>query len=236
MSQTILVIEDEEIARSNVKEGLQRDAFDVVEAGSGSEALAALQQGGIDLVLLDVGLPDCCGFQLLHEIRLLAPIPVIFMTARDNEQDRVVGLEQGADDYISKPFFLRELIARVRAVLRRSYGPVLTAIDLPESSRIDDPIPLFVLDEDRHQAIIRGQPIDLTPGEFGVLQVMSSRPGAFFTRDKLLNFIAKDVEAPTDRIIDTHVKKLRAKMRVVAPDIEFISTKWGLGYSFREIS
>jgi two-component system catabolic regulation response regulator CreB len=234
MSQTILVVEDEEIARNNVKTGLLRDSFDVVEAGSGSAALAALQKGGIDLVLLDVGLPDCCGFQLLHEIRLITPIPVIFMTARDNEQDRVVGLEQGADDYISKPFFLRELIARVRAVLRRSYGPVLTAIELPESP-VSDPIPLFMLDEERHQAIILGQAIDLTPGEFGVLQAMSSRPGAFFTRDKLLNFIAKDVEAPTDRIIDTHVKKLRAKMRKVAPDIEFISTKWGFGYCFREI-
>lgn len=236
MSQTILVVEDEEIARYNVRAGLQKDAFEVVEVGSGSEALAELQKGGIDLILLDVGLPDCCGFQLLHEIRLITPIPVIFMTARDNEQDRVVGLEQGADDYISKPFFLRELIARVRAVLRRTYGPVLTPIELPESFATDTNVPLFLLDEDRHQAIIRGQAIDLTPGEFGVLKAMSSRPGTFFKRDRLMNFIAKDIEAPTDRIIDTHIKKLRAKMRTVAPDIEFISTKWGLGYSFREIS
>lgn len=237
MSQTILVVEDEEIARKNVVDGLQRDAFGVIEAGSGGAALSQLQKGGIDLVLLDVGLPDCCGFQLLHEIRLITPIPVIFMTARGSEQDRLVGLEQGGDDYITKPFFIRELIARVRAVLRRTYGPLLTAIEPEERDTEGEPQPLlFIMDEDRHQAVIQGNRIDLTPGEFGVLKALFDRPGTFFTRDTLLNFVAKEVEAPTDRVIDTYIKQIRAKLRSVAPDVEFISTKWGFGYCFRELT
>lgn len=233
MSQTILVVDDEDTLRKNVAMSLTMDSYYVIEARNGSEALEALRKGGIDLVLLDVGLPDCNGFQLLHEIRLIAPTPVIFITGRDQEQDRIVGLEQGGDDYLPKPFSLRELVARVRAVLRRTYGPALSAFVVPTevTTESDHPEP-FVLDEDRRQVLIYGTPIDLTPSEFTLLKVLSDRAGMVYSRDQLLNYIEKDCDGPTDRVVDTHIKSLRAKMRAIAPHIQFILTRWGHGYTF----
>lgn len=234
MSQTILVVDDEDTLRKNVAMSLTMDSYSVVEARNGSEALDALRKGSIDLVLLDVGLPDCNGFQLLHEIRLIAPTPVIFITGRDQEQDRIVGLEQGGDDYLPKPFSLRELVARVRAVLRRTYGSALPSFVLPtDISASDDHPEPFALDEETRQVRIYGTPIDLTPSEFILLKVLSDRAGMVHSRDQLLNHIEKDIEGPTDRVVDTHIKSLRAKMRAIAPDIQFIVTRWGHGYLFR---
>ena len=129
---------------------------------------------------------------------------------------------------------MRELVARVRAVLRRTYGPALTSFIVPTEIAPDsahsEP---FVLDEERRQVLIYGTAIDLTPSEFTLLKVLSDRAGMVYSRDQLLNYIEKDADGPTDRVVDTHIKSLRAKMRAIAPNIEFICTRWGHGYTFR---
>lgn len=227
MSSTVLVVEDEPAIADNIAYALQTDGFDVVRCTTGGEALEALTRENIALIVLDVGLPDWNGFDLCREIRRSSGVPILFLTARTDEVDRVVGLEIGGDDYVSKPFSPRELSARVKAILRR----VPADGEPVETARVDIP---FVIDKNRRVILYFGTPLDLSRYEFGILEVLIGRPGWIFSREQLMERVWEAPESSTDRTVDTHVKTLRAKLRTVRPEVDPIKTHRGIGYALRE--
>ena len=215
----ILLVEDETAIAQIVLHALQADGFDAVHCLTGGEALATARQRDFDLAILDVGLPDIGGFALCRELRRHRDLPVIFLTAQNAEADRILGLEIGADDYVTKPFSPRELVARVRVVLRRLHAP---------AAREDGG---FVHDADGHRIRYRGRTLDLTRYEYGLLAALLQRPGAVLSRAQLMDRVWGDALESGDRTVDTHIKTLRAKLREVAPDADPIRTHRGLGYS-----
>ncbi len=224
--QIILVVEDEPPIAETMVYALQTEGFAALWKTTGREALAVLAEQEVALVVLDVGLPDINGFDLCREIRRQRKVPVIFLTARSGEVDRVVGLELGGDDYMTKPFSPRELTARVRAVLRRSTGE-------------DEAAPVSAVwrhDEARCRISYRARPLDLTRNEYRLLRTLLAQPGRVFSRDQLMEAAWEDPGAALDRTVDAHIKLLRAKLRAVAPDADPLVTHRGLGYSLREES
>jgi two-component system catabolic regulation response regulator CreB len=221
---TILIVDDEPAIRDNIRFVLESEGLATVQLGTGGGVLAMLAERAVDLVVLDVGLPDISGFDLLKEIRKQHTTPVIMLTARNAELDRVLGLEIGADDYVVKPFSPRELTARVKAVLRRVQG----VAGQPGSARA-----LVVVHEKR---LIRyfGQALTLSKYEYEILSFLIARPGQVFTREQLMNGVWEQPEASLDRTVDAHIKNLRAKLRAVRPDLDPIVTHRGSGYSLRE--
>ena len=224
--QTILVVEDEPPIAEAIVYALQTEGFTPLWKTTGRDALAALAEHDVALIVLDVGLPDVNGFDLCREVRQRHRMPVIFLTARSSEVDRIVGLELGGDDYLTKPFSPRELTARIRAVLRRSGG-----------AREPEPSPASAVwqhDETRCRISYRGRPLDLTRNEYRLLGALVAQPGRVFSRDQLMTAAWDDPGAALDRTVDAHIKLLRAKLREVAPDADPIVTHRGLGYSLRE--
>jgi len=222
--QTVLVVEDEASIAETITYALQTEGFVPVWKTTGREALAVLKQQPVALVVLDVGLPDMSGFDVCREMQKLGAPPVIFLTARSGEVDKIVGLELGADDYLAKPFSPRELTARVRAVLRRANGKGAVA---PASI-------VWAHDEARCRISYRGQPLDLTRNEYRLLAALLASPGRVFSRDQLMAAAWEDPGAALDRTVDAHIKTLRAKLRAAAPESDPIVTHRGLGYSLRE--
>lgn len=213
----VLLVEDEGAIAQTIEYALRAEGFETAHALTGREAQRLVEAGAFDLAILDVGLPDIGGFALCRELRRGRDLPVIFLTARDAEADRVLGLEIGADDYIAKPFSPRELVARVRAVLRRT-GPRVAA-------------PGFEHDQEGRRIFFHGQLLDLTRYEYGLLAALLRRPGAILTRAQLLERVWDDDSDSTDRTVDTHVKTLRAKLRALDGEADPIRTHRGLGYS-----
>lgn len=226
--QTILIVEDEPPIAETIVYALQTEGFAPLWKTTGRDALAALAEQEVALVVLDVGLPDANGFDLCREIRQQRKVPVIFLTARGSEVDRVVGLELGGDDYLTKPFSPRELTARVRAVLRRSNGEG-GAAPAPASG-------VWRHDEARCRISYRARPLDLTRNEYRLLRTLLGQPGRVFSRDQLMEAAWEDPGAALDRTVDAHIKLLRAKLREIAPDADPLVTHRGLGYSLREES
>lgn len=222
--QTILVVEDEQPIAETITYALLTEGFTPVWKTTGREALAALSQQPVALVVLDVGLPDMSGFDVCRELQKLGAPPVIFLTARSTEVDRIVGLELGADDYLAKPFSPRELTARVRAILRRATGKAAGA---PTATG-------WTHDEARCRISFRDRPLELTRNEYRLLAALLASPGRVFNRDQLMAAAWDDPGAAMDRTVDAHIKTLRAKLRDVAPDADPIVTHRGLGYSLRE--
>ena len=218
MAQHILIVEDEPTIVDNVAYALAEQGFRTSAAGYGSAALAAVAKGDVDLVVLDIGLPDMSGIDVCRALREDADVPVIFLTARNDEVDRIQGFELGADDYIVKPFSPRELAVRVRAVLRRS------------GSRASDAESGIAVDEDGKRVLIGGTSLELTRYEFGVLALLLDRPGRVFSREQLLDAVWDDPLDATDRVVDTHVKTIRAKLAERGAR-DLIRTHRGLGYS-----
>ena len=184
-------------------------------------------------MILDVGLPDTSGFEVFKRLRAVSDVPVVFLTARSDEIDRVVGLELGADDYINKPFSPRELVARVRGILRRSTKGAVSAGSAPAPVPAPAVVPVHV-DEGRRQIRFYGRALELSRYEFGLLQTLASRPGHVFSRDALLDRVWGDATESLGRTVDAHVKTLRAKMKLVAPALEPIRTHRGSGYALAE--
>jgi len=223
---TILVVEDEPPIAETINYALRTEGFAPLWKTTGREALAALSQQTVALVVLDIGLPDMSGFDVCRELRRLSAVPVIFLTARSAEVDRIVGLELGADDYLAKPFSPRELTARVRAVLRRTgAGPVATA------SASDG---VWHHDAARCRISYRGKVLELARNEYRLLAVLVAAPGRVFSRDQLMTAAWDDPGAALDRTVDAHIKLVRAKLREIAPEADPIVTHRGLGYALRE--
>jgi two-component system, OmpR family, catabolic regulation response regulator CreB len=234
MKPRILIVEDEPGIADTLQYALRTEGFEPVWCGTGEEALASARAEPPALVILDVGLPDTSGFEVFKRLRAVSDVPVVFLTARSDEIDRVVGLELGADDYIAKPFSPRELVARVRGILRRatkSAAPVATmAVPVP----VPVPAAPVHVDEGRRQIRFYGRALELSRYEFGLLQTLASRPGHVFSRDALLDRVWGDATESLDRTVDAHVKTLRAKMKLVAPALEPIRTHRGSGYALAE--
>lgn len=219
----ILVVEDEVAIADTLLFALGGEGFTARRAALAGDALAALRAEAVDLVILDVGLPDMSGFECCKALRQFSDVPVMFLTARADEIDRVVGLEIGADDYVVKPFSPREVIARVRAILKRSNGRAAAVADDAE----------FHVDAARCAIRYRGQPLKLTALEFRLLQCLLSQPGRVFGRDELLTAVGAATDANYERNIDTHIKALRAKLREIDAGREPIQTHRGFGYSYQ---
>jgi two-component system catabolic regulation response regulator CreB len=235
MAQKILVIEDESPIADTITYALKTDGFEPVWAATAAEGRQRLADGAMALVILDIGLPDMSGMELCKEIRKLSAIPIIFLTARAGEVDRIVGLEIGGDDYIVKPFSPRELTARVKAVLRRSSQagkPAASPEKAPSSS--DDPESPLVVDEVRMCISYYGKPLDLTRCEFKLLRTLIENPGHVYSREALKEIAWEEPEFSLERTVDTHIKTVRNKLRAIRPDADPIETRRGFGYALRE--
>ena len=239
----ILIIEDEPSIADTLVYALRSEHFDTVWEKTGRDGLAAFVRDGADCVVLDVGLPDRSGFDICRDLRASgADVPVLFLTARDAEIDRVLGLELGADDYVVKPFSPREMVARVRALLRRlrsNHSTPPEAADQAPSPAPPAPQPasardLLEHDERRMRILCRGQVLPLTRNEYRLLATLLSAPGRVFTRDQLMDAAWDDPGAALDRTVDAHVKSVRAKIRAADPEANPIVTHRGLGYSLEE--
>ena len=228
MQQKILVVEDEAGIAENISYALLTEGYEVQWCSTVGDARTAMAHECIALIVLDVGLPDGNGFEFCRELRRSSRLPVIFLTARTTEIDRVVGLEIGADDYVVKPFSPRELCARVRAVLRRS-GQTAAPAAPPLAGG-----PPFTIDNERMQITYSGSPLDLSRYEYRLLEVLIERPGQVFSRDQLMARAWEEPESSLDRTVDTHIKTLRAKLRRVTPAFDPIRTHRGIGYSLKE--
>jgi two-component system catabolic regulation response regulator CreB len=221
----ILIVEDEPGIADTLQYALRTDGFEPAWVATGEEALAQVQARPPALLILDVGLPDLNGFEVFKRLRDSADVPVLFLTARNDEIDRVVGLELGADDYVPKPFSPRELVARVRSILRRA------AKAAPSAPAVSGPLHI---DDGRRQIRFYGHLLELSRYEYGLLKTLASRPGHVFSRDILLERVWDDPTDPMDRTVDAHVKTLRAKMKQVAPGLDPIRTHRGTGYALAE--
>jgi len=224
--QIIMVVEDEASIAETIVYALQTEGFAPLWKTTGRDALTALEQQSVALVVLDIGLPDMSGFDVCREIQRRAAIPVIFLTARSSEVDRIVGLELGADDYLAKPFSPRELTARVRAVLRRTNG---TGGNEPAAMPAD-----WSHDAARCQISFHAKSLNLTRNEYRLLSALLKSPGRVFNREQLMTAAWEDPGAALDRTVDAHIKTLRAKLREIASEADPIVTHRGLGYSLRE--
>ncbi|MBC7956659.1 MAG: two-component system response regulator CreB [Cytophagales bacterium] len=227
MKPRVLIVEDEPGIADTLQYALRTEGFDPAWVATGEEAVAQVRAQPPALVILDVGLPDTSGFEVFKRLREFSDVPVVFLTARSDEIDRVVGLELGADDYVAKPFSPRELVARVRSILRRSAAK-------PTAAPPAVPVLPITVDEGKRQIRFYGALLELSRYEFGLLQTLASRPGHVFSRDTLLDKVWDDSTESLDRTVDAHVKTLRAKMKAVAPTLEPIRTHRGSGYALAE--
>ena len=220
--ESIIIVEDEKKIADLLRDYLVGAGFKVTVLDRGGEVVRLVRKNPPALILLDIMLPDLNGTDICREIRKISNVPIIMITARVEEVDRLIGLELGADDYICKPFSPREVVARVKAVLRRGGGPEPAGRKLVFGD--------LVLDESAHTASVDDRILDLTPSEFGLLKVLMAHPDRVFTRSELLDKVQGYQFEGYDRTIDTHVKNLRKKISDKLPDRELIRTVYGVGY------
>lgn len=220
--RTIWLVEDEASIADTLIYALQTDGFEVEWFSLGQPLLTRLAQSRPDFLILDVGLPDISGFELCKEVRARCDVPLMFLTARSEEIDRLIGLEIGADDYVAKPFSPREVCARVRVILRRSQPAAL------------QPSQTLTLDEERARISFHGQPLALTRYEYLLLKTLMLTPGRVYSRQQLMDLVWSGAEESLDRTVDTHIKTIRAKLRERDPDANLILTHRGLGYSLEQ--
>lgn len=226
MNELVLVVEDEIQIRKVVEEYLKRDHFRVVAAGDGITALSIFRQEKPDFLILDLNLPKMDGLDVTRAIRKESDVPIIMLTARADEMDRLIGLELGADDYMVKPFSPRELVARVKVVLRRVSGPQQP----DESFRFKD----MVLDVSRNTFKVGEREIELTRTEFQLLATLMKQPGRVFTRSQLLDVIHGVALEAYERVVDAHIKNMRKKIEADPNKPQYILTVFGVGYKFAE--
>jgi DNA-binding response OmpR family regulator len=224
MGSLVLVVEDERKVRELLRRYLERAGLEVLTTESGAEALTLAAQARPDLVVLDLGLPDVPGDVVAVELRRTSGVPIVMLTARSGEEDRIRGLELGADDYVTKPFSPREVVLRVQAVLRRG------APERATSSRTSYGSGQLVIDEDRHEAFVRGRQVPLTPTEWGLLIALARFPGRVYSRLELINHVRGYEFEGYERTIDSHVKNLRRKLEADPQHPRIVTTVLGTGY------
>ena len=224
--KTILVVEDEPAIARLVRDYLEQAGFAVAVTGDGNEAIRRAEATPPDLVVLDLGLPGRDGLDITRQLRRFSDVPIIMVTARGEETDRIVGLELGADDYVTKPFSPKELVARVRAVFRRSEARQETA----ETIRVAD----LEIDVPRMRVTVSNRPVDLTSTEFQLLTTLAREPGRVFTRGQLLDALHGVAFESYERAIDAHIKNIRRKVEPTPGTPRYIQTVYGVGYRFAE--
>jgi two-component system, OmpR family, response regulator BaeR len=217
MTATILIVEDESDLSAIMADYVTAAGYEAEVIADGRAALTRVKHRSPDLIVLDIMLPGLDGLSLCKEVRTFSDVPIIMVTARVEEIDRLLGLETGADDYLCKPFSPRELVARIRAILRRH-------------RTLDDDMRLVNIDEPTRTIRIRSQALDLTPTEYSLFAAMAKRSGTIHSRAQLLDLVSRDNLDVTDRAIDSHIKNLRRKLSVLLPDVEIIHSVYGLGY------
>jgi two-component system, OmpR family, catabolic regulation response regulator CreB len=223
----ILIVDDEPAISDTLAYALRADGFAAESCTLGGQALARLADGAHDLVVLDVGLPDMSGFDVCRALRRHSDIPVLFLTARSDEIDRIVGLELGGDDYVAKPFSPREVVSRIRAILRRLRPERLTNGAAPTFENG----PVFTVDRNSLRIAFHGTWLNLTRYEYLLLALLLERPGRILSRPQIMESVWQDGGESLERTVDTHIKTLRGKLRALRPDDEVIVTHRGLGYS-----
>ncbi|MBH1995858.1 MAG: two-component system response regulator CreB [Burkholderiales bacterium] len=236
MSKTVLIVEDEQAIADSIAYALRTDGFTPRHVTLGEQALAVLRsEAAPQLVVLDIGLPDMSGLEVCRRLRQFSEVPVIFLTARSDEIDRIVGLEIGADDYVTKPFSPRELVARIRVILRRAgAAPALreTGMTIADAVTAAAPAPArFELRALEAKVLFHGQPLDLTRYEYLLLKTLLEHPGHVLSRAQLMARVWSAAPDTLERTVDAHVKSLRAKLRAIDAQADPIHTHRGLGYS-----
>ena len=229
-SATIMLVDDEESIQKLLTYPLQREGYTVVQARDGEEALRRFEERDIDLVVLDVMLPRVDGLEVCRRLRTSSAVPIIMLTARDDEVDKVLGLELGADDYITKPFSIREFRSRIRAVLRR-------ATLIAEARDSEDGVIQtgeLVIDPAKRSVTVAGRPVQVTYVEFEILHTLAMHPGRVYTRQALLESVWGDSAYREPRTVDVHIRHLREKIEADPREPEFIFTVRGVGYRFRD--
>ncbi|HEY5294907.1 MAG TPA: response regulator transcription factor [Gaiellaceae bacterium] len=229
-SPTILLVDDEDSVRKVLAFPLERDGYSVVQAVDGEDALRQFAAQPVDLVVLDIMLPKLDGLEVCKRLRATSTVPIIMLTARDDELDKVIGLELGADDYITKPFSIREFRSRVRALLRRARTPHEPDEDGGEVIEHGD----LRVDGSRRSVEVRGEPVQLTYVEFELLRTLAGNPGRVFSRRMLLEALWKSADYRDPRTIDVHVRHLREKLEAEPRTPEYILTVRGVGYRFKD--
>lgn len=230
----ILIVDDEPSISDTLAYALKADGFVTNCCTLGNDALVILHADGYDLVVLDIGLPDMSGFDVCRALRRYSDVPVIFLTARADEVDRIVGLELGADDYVTKPFSPREVVSRVRAILRRARpaSPVSSfAMASPTTPAVLGETPRFKVDAEAQCIAFHGTWLNLTRYEFLLLAMLLERPGRILSRSRIMESVWQDSGESLERTVDTHIKTLRGKLRAIRADDDPIVTHRGQGYS-----
>ena len=224
--KTILVVDDEPKIIQLLRDYLERAGYGVLAAGEGHAALDAVRASHPDLVILDLGLPGLDGLDVTRQLRRISDVPIVMLTARDEETDKLVGLELGADDYITKPFSPKEVVARVRAIFRR-----IEAIQAGQQETMIRRLGIEI-DVERMLVKVSGQPVELTPTEFQLLSTLARQPGRIFTRAQLLDAVQGVAFESYERAIDTHIKNIRRKIEPNPHKPRYIQTVYGVGYKF----
>lgn len=228
MSKRVLVVDDEKLIVKGIRFSLEQEGMEVDCAYDGEEALEKVKTGDYDMILLDIMLPKLTGLEVCQQIREFSSVPIIMLTAKGEDMDKILGLEYGADDYITKPFNILEVKARIKAIMRRtrkeekkeSFGKTLVSGDLK-------------LDCEGRRVFIAGREINLTAKEFDVLELLAKNPNKVYSRENLLNLVW-GYEYPGDvRTVDVHIRRLREKIEAVPSDPKYVHTKWGIGYYFQ---
>lgn len=228
MSKRVLVVDDEKLIVKGIRFSLEQEGMEVDCAYDGEEALEKAKTGDYDMILLDIMLPKLTGLEVCQQIREFSSVPIIMLTAKGEDMDKILGLEYGADDYITKPFNILEVKARIKAIMRRtrkeekkeSFGKTLVSGDLK-------------LDCEGRRVFIAGMEINLTAKEFDVLELLAKNPNKVYSRENLLNLVW-GYEYPGDvRTVDVHIRRLREKIEAVPSDPKYVHTKWGIGYYFQ---
>lgn len=228
MPDKILVVDDEKIIVKGLKYSLEQDGMEVSCAYDGAEALEMIKNNDYDIVLLDVMLPVMDGYTVCQQVREFSDVPIIMLTAKSEDMDKILGLDYGADDYMTKPFNILEVKARIKAIKRRNRHIVHT--DSGKKLIVGN----MVLDRDNRRVFIRNKEIALTTKEYDVLELLATNPDKVYARDKLLNLVW-GYDYPGDaRTVDVHVRRLREKIEVNPREPEYVQTKWGMGYFFKQ--
>lgn len=225
----ILIVDDEKVIVKGLKYALENDGMETDAAYDGEEALEMIKQGGYDLILLDMMLPKLDGMEVCRSVREFSDVPIVFLTARGDDMDKIMGLESGADDYITKPFNMLEVRARIKGIVRRSRRAAAPVQKKPNVVVNGG----FVFDADNRRLTIDGVEINLTSKEYEILEILVTNPRKIYSRDALLKAVWGDNYAGDARTVDVHVRRLREKIEKMPGEPKYVQTKWGAGYFYK---